>query len=107
MAIHQRWPPLRSLVGATMASVGIRKRVSARTGRVTYQVWWLLDDGSQGAETVSSKDEARDLVAQKRLGSLVAPGRGSSVAGFRSAGGPSSGGRYGPPIRTAAPPPSL
>jgi integrase len=51
-----------------MASVGIRKRVSARTGRVTYQVWWLLDDGSQGAETVSSKDEARDLVAQKRLG---------------------------------------
>jgi Phage integrase family len=52
----------------TMASVGIRKRVSARTGRVTYQVWWLLDDGSQGAETVGSKDEARDLVAQKRLG---------------------------------------
>ena len=51
-----------------MASVGIRKRVSARTGRVTYQVWWLLDDGSQGAETVSSKDEARDLVAKKRLG---------------------------------------
>jgi integrase len=31
-------------------------------------VWWLLDDGSQGAETVSSKDEARNLVAQKRLG---------------------------------------
>jgi integrase len=52
----------------TMASVGVRKRVSARTGRVTYQVWWLLDDGSQGAETVGSKDEARDLVAQKRLG---------------------------------------
>jgi integrase len=51
-----------------MASVGIRKRVSARTGRVTYQVWWLLDDGSQGAKTVSSKDEARHLVAQKRLG---------------------------------------
>jgi integrase len=51
-----------------MASVGVRKRVSARTGRVTYQVWWLLDDGSQGAETVRSKDEARDLVARKRLG---------------------------------------
>jgi hypothetical protein len=51
-----------------MASVGIRKRVSPRTGRVTYQVWWLLDDGSQGAETVGSKDEARHLVAQKRLG---------------------------------------
>ena len=51
-----------------MASVGIRKRVSARTGRVTYQVWWLLDDGSQGAATVSSKEEARNLVARKRLG---------------------------------------
>jgi hypothetical protein len=51
-----------------MASVGIRKRVSRRTGRVTYQVWWLLDDGSQGAETVATKEEARDLVAQKRLG---------------------------------------
>jgi integrase len=51
-----------------MASVGVRKRVSRRTGRVTYQVWWLLDDGSQGAETVTTKDEARDLVARKRLG---------------------------------------
>jgi integrase len=51
-----------------MASVGVRKRVSRRTGRVTYQVWWLLDDGSQGAETVSSKEEARNLVAKKRLG---------------------------------------
>jgi integrase len=50
-----------------MASVGIRRRVSARTGRVTYQVWWLLDDGSQGAETVASKDQARSLAAQKRL----------------------------------------
>ena len=37
-----------------MASVGIRKRTSARTGRVTYQVWWLLDDGTQGAETVTT-----------------------------------------------------
>jgi integrase len=45
-----------------MASVGIRRRVSRRTGLVTYQVWWLLDDGSQGAETV-----ARALAAQKRL----------------------------------------
>src|SRR4029453_17564040 len=51
-----------------MASVGVRKRVSRRTGRVTYQVWWLLDDGSQGAETVATKEEARDLVARKRLG---------------------------------------
>jgi integrase len=50
-----------------MASVGIRRRVSRRTGLVTYQVWWLLDDGSQGAETVASKDQARALAAQKRL----------------------------------------
>ena len=50
-----------------MASVGIRRRVSRRTGLVTYQVWWLLDDGAQGAETVSSKDQARALATQKRL----------------------------------------
>jgi integrase len=50
-----------------MAAAGIRKRVSARTGRVSYQVWWLLDDGSQGAKTVATKDEARALVAEKRL----------------------------------------
>ena len=50
-----------------MASVGIRKRVSARTGRVTYQVWWLLDDGSQGALTVATPAEARELQAEKQL----------------------------------------
>jgi integrase len=50
-----------------MASAGIRKRVSARTGRVSYQVWWLLDDGSQGARTVPSKDEAREVLTEKRL----------------------------------------
>jgi integrase len=50
-----------------VASAGIRKRISARTGRVTYQVWWLLDDGSQGAETVASLSEARTLQAEKRL----------------------------------------
>ena len=50
-----------------MASVGVRKRVSARTGRVTYQVWWLLDDGSQGAQTVASPAEARELQAEKQL----------------------------------------
>ena len=50
-----------------MASVGIRKRVSARTGRVTYQVWWLLDDGSQGAQTASTPAEARTLQAEKQL----------------------------------------
>ena len=67
-AIPRPWSRPSRRWARTMASVGIRKRVSARTGRVTYQVWWLLDDGSQGAETVSSKDEARDLVAKKRLG---------------------------------------
>jgi integrase len=50
-----------------MASTGIRKRVSSRTGGVTYQVWWLLDDGSQGARTVASRDEARALLDEKRL----------------------------------------
>jgi integrase len=50
-----------------MASAGIRKRVSARTRRVSYQVWWLLDDGSQGATTVASRDEAKQLLDEKRL----------------------------------------
>ena len=50
-----------------MASAGIRKRVSARTRRVSYQVWWLLDDGSQGATTVASRDEAKELLDEKRL----------------------------------------
>ena len=38
--------------------------------------------------------------------SPAAPGKGASAAGCRSAGGPSSGGRCGPPTPTAAPPPS-
>jgi integrase len=50
-----------------MASVGVRRRVSRRTGRVTHQVWWLLDDGSQGAQTVASAAEARELQAEKQL----------------------------------------
>jgi integrase len=50
-----------------MASVGIRKRVSARTGHVSYQVWWLLDDGSQGAQTVATPAEAREVQAEKQL----------------------------------------
>jgi hypothetical protein len=44
-----------------MGSVTWRKR-----GR-RYQVSWRLDDGSQGAKTVDSVDEARDLAAEKRL----------------------------------------
>jgi integrase len=50
-----------------MASVGIRKRISTHTGQVSYQVWWLLDDGSQGAQTVATLAEARTLQAEKRL----------------------------------------
>jgi hypothetical protein len=50
-----------------VASAGYRKRVSARTGRVSYQVWWLADDGTQGARTVATKDEAVRLTAEKRL----------------------------------------
>jgi integrase len=50
-----------------VASAGYRKRVSGRTGRVSYQVWWLADDGTQGATTVATKDEAVRLTAEKRL----------------------------------------
>jgi integrase len=50
-----------------MATSGIRKRVSRRTGRVSYQVWWRMEDGSQGARTVSSRDQARELLDEKRL----------------------------------------
>jgi integrase len=50
-----------------MASAGYRKRVSARTGRVSYQVWWLADDGSQGAKTVATKDEAVAEAARQRV----------------------------------------
>jgi integrase len=44
-----------------MGSVNWRKRGTR------YQVAWRLDDGSQGAKTVATKDEALDLVAEKRL----------------------------------------
>jgi len=50
-----------------MASAGYRKRVSARTGRVSYQVWWVADDGSQGAKTVATKDEAVAEAAKQRV----------------------------------------
>jgi hypothetical protein len=41
-----------------MASAGIRKCVSPRTGRVSYKVWWRLDDGSQGSRTFAKKADA-------------------------------------------------
>jgi integrase len=50
-----------------MASAGYRKRVSPRTGRISYQVWWIADDGSQGATTVATKDEAVAKAAEQRV----------------------------------------
>jgi integrase len=50
-----------------MASAGYRKRVSARTGRISYQVWWIDDSGAQGAMTVATKDEAVAKAAEKRV----------------------------------------
>jgi integrase len=44
-----------------MASAGIRRRTSARTGRVSYEVWWRLDDGSQSSKTFARKAEAVDF----------------------------------------------
>jgi hypothetical protein len=44
-----------------MGSVNWRKRGNR------YQVAWRLDDGSQGAKTVATKEEALDLVTEKRL----------------------------------------
>jgi integrase len=41
-----------------MASAGIRKRTSTRTGRVSYEVWWRLDDGSQSSKTFTKKAAA-------------------------------------------------
>jgi hypothetical protein len=51
-----------------MGSVNWRKRGNR------YQVAWRLDDGSQGAKTVASKDEALDLAAEKRLETSRNPG---------------------------------
>lgn len=43
-----------------MASAGIRRRTSTRTGRVGYEVWWRLDDGSQGSRSFARKADAID-----------------------------------------------
>jgi integrase len=55
-----------------MASAGIRK---TSTGR--YKVWWRLDDGSQGSQTFSTRDAARDfkndLLARLARGAWVDP----------------------------------
>ncbi len=44
-----------------MASAGIRKRVSTRTGRVSYEVWWRLDNGSQSSKTFAKKADATEF----------------------------------------------
>jgi hypothetical protein len=58
-----------------MASAGIRK---TSTGR--YQVWWRLDDGTQGAKTFDTRGLARDfkneLLAQVAADSWTDPRRG-------------------------------
>ena len=64
-----------------MTSVGS----ASGSGHRRYQVSWRLDDGSQGAKTVDSSDEARDLAAEKRLEYAAAPGRAPAAAGCRSA----------------------
>jgi hypothetical protein len=50
-----------------MASAGYRKRVSTRSGRISYQVWWIDDFGAQGATTVATKDEAVAKAAEQRV----------------------------------------
>ena len=59
-----------------MASAGIRKN---RNG-TRYQVWWRLDDGTQGSKTFDSRSSARDfkneLLAQAAANAWVDPRRG-------------------------------
>jgi len=43
-----------------LASAGVRRRVSARTGRVSYEAWWRLDDGSQGSKSFAKRGEAAE-----------------------------------------------
>jgi hypothetical protein len=61
-----------------MASAGIRK---TPTGR--YKVWWRLDDVSQGSQTFSTRDGARDfkhdLLARLARGTWVDPRLGKQT----------------------------
>ena len=63
-----------------MASAGIRKTPSGR-----YKVWWRLDDGSQGSQTLDSRDQARDymhdLLAGVARDTWVDPRRGKQPFG--------------------------
>jgi integrase len=61
-----------------MASAGIRKSPSGR-----YKVWWRLDDGSQGSQTLTTRDQARDfkhdLLARVSHGTWVDPRLGKQT----------------------------
>jgi integrase len=61
-----------------MASAGIRK---TPTGR--YKVWWRLDDASQGSQTFTARDAARDfkndLLARLTRGTWVDPRLGKQT----------------------------
>jgi integrase len=61
-----------------MASAGTRK---TQTGR--YKVWWRLDDGSQGSQTFTARDAARDfkndLLARLARGTWVDPRLGKQT----------------------------
>jgi hypothetical protein len=74
---------------ALMGSVNWRKRGNR------YQVAWRTDDGTQGAKTVATKDEALDLVAEKRVEMSRRLGKGAAAAGSCSASGLTNGGQYG------------
>jgi hypothetical protein len=62
--------------GAAAGLAGIRKN---RNG-TRYQVWWRLDDGTQGSKTFDSRGLARDfkneLLAQAAANAWVDPRRG-------------------------------
>jgi hypothetical protein len=64
----------------TVASAGIRKTPSGR-----YKVWWRLDDGSQGSQTLDSRDQARDYMHELLAGvardTWVDPRRGKQPFG--------------------------
>jgi integrase len=63
-----------------MASADIRKTPTSR-----YKVWWRLDDGSQGSQTFTTRDSARDfrndLLAGVARDTWVDPRRGRQPFG--------------------------
>ena len=67
-----------------MPSAGIRRN---RTG-TRYQVWWRLDDGTQGSKTFDSRGLARDfkneLLAQAAANAWVPSVRTVRTAGEKS-----------------------